>query len=464
MKTRKKILILSIFILFGTFLKGLSGAMTIEEEKKLGKQILLEMQRKVERVSDLLLEHYIHHIGQTLISQAGPTHYEFKFYLINHSEPNAYAILGGHIFLTTGLLALSENEHELAGVLSHEIAHVMARHVVQMIEKSKRINIATLGGILVGLLLGGGGKASEALVTTAMATKEALTLKYTREMEIEADQNSLRYMKKAGYDPHGLITFMNKIYKLSLASPPKLPIYLSTHPAIEDRISLMENLLHTIPRFEGSLQTLGSYEKVRARALVEEREPHVTVNHFQSLMDGESRKVEAYYGLGLSFRKMGRFDKAIEIFQTGLSYFPKDIDLLRELGIVYFLSGKLKEALNSLDAVISITGEEKGDPLALFYLGRIYQMGGEFSKALPLFQKVQKENPQFIEVYHSLGSIHGRLGHSGLSHFFFGKFFKLKGDGKNALLHFRTALERLEKGSPEREEAQKEIKELTSPS
>ncbi len=456
-----------IFLLIFTFFlgsgyRGLAKAMTVAEEKKLGEKILLEMERSVERIRDLILDHYIQQIGENLVSHAGPIPFEFKFYLIKHSEPNAYAIPGGHIFLTTGLLVLADNEQELAGVISHEIAHVMARHVVQMIERSKRINIATMAAIVAGLLVGGGGKASEAMAATAMATAEALALKYTREMEVEADQNSLRYMIKAGYDPHGLITFMNKIYRLSLTSFPKIPLYLSTHPAIEDRISLMGNLLQSIPRSEGPFRVVGGYEKIRARALVEDREPHTAVIHFQSLVDEDPKRVEAYYGLGLAYRKMGRLDKSIEIFQVGLACAPQDTDLLRELGIAYFLAGKPEQARKHLEDILSIFQGQEADSLTLFYLGRVNQMNGDFTRALTLFQKVQKKNPEFLDVYHSLGSIYGRLGQKGLSHFFFGKYFRLKGDKKNALLHLRTALEELDRGSMEMEETQKEIKELTS--
>ncbi|MDP2970835.1 MAG: hypothetical protein Q8P64_16740, partial [Deltaproteobacteria bacterium] len=82
------------------------------------------------------------------------------------------------------------------------------------------------------------------------------------------------------------------------------------------------------------------------------------------------------------------------------------------------------------------------------------------TQALPLFLKVKKGHPEWIDVHHSLGSVYGRMGQKGLSHFFFAKYFKLRGEHKNALLHFRTSLDWLERGSPEREEAQREIREL----
>lgn len=437
--------------------------MTIEEEKRMGRKILLEMEKKVEWVRDLTLQSYLNRMGHSLAAQAGPTPFGLKFYLIKGTDPNAYAIPGGHIVLTTGLLVSTENEQELAGVISHEIAHVMARHVAQLIERSKRLNIASMAAIIAGVLLGGGGKASEAAAMTAMAATEALTLKYTREMEVEADQNGLNYAIRAGYDPNGLIAFMNKIYKLSLTSGPRVPTYLSTHPAIEDRIALMENLLQAGFRPTGPFKKFEPYRKIQAKAFVEEREPHVVVNHFHSLVDSNPKDADAYYGLGLAYRKMGRLDKSTEAFQSGHSLVSDDRDLLRELGITFFLSGKMDQAIRNLEAVQSLqrdSGDRHEDLLGLYYLGRCYQEKGDFLRALPIFQKIRDSFPEWMDVYHNLGSVYGRMGQKGLSHFNFAKHFKLKGDNRNALLHYRTSLDWLERGSPEREEAQREIKEL----
>ena len=468
MVPRKKVsiwtaFVLIFFFLFGNAVRG-TWAMTTEEEKKLGKKIILEIEKQVDWVRDVNLQTFLNRLGDSLTAQVGPTPFEFKFYLINVPDPNAFAIPGGYIFVTTGLINLAENEQEVAGVLSHEISHVTARHVDQLIEKSKRLNIASMAAIIAGLLLGGGGKASGAVTATAMAAAEAFAMKYTREMETEADQHSLQLMIKAGYDPNGLITFLNKIYKLSLSSAPQIPTYLSTHPAIGDRISLLENLLQTGPKPVGPFKAFGNFKRIQVKTFVEEREPYVAVTHFQSLVDSNPQDLDGYYGLGLAYRKMGRLDKSMDVLQHVHSLSPEDIDILRELGIVYFLSGKLDQAIQNLEAIRSNTKARTGqndDLLGLYYLGRGYQEKGDYVNALPLFLKVKKEMPEFIDVHHSLGSVYGRMGQKGLSHFFFGKHFKLRGDKKNALLHFRTALEWLERGNPEREEVQREIRELT---
>jgi len=267
-------------------------------------------------------------------------------------------------------------------------------------------------------------------------------------------------MIKAGYDPHGIITFLYKIYKSSLTSGPQIPPYLSTHPAIENRLSLMENLLQTGEKPTGPFKMIGNFKRIQAKAFVEEREPHVAITHFQSMIDGKPQDIEGYYGLGLAYWKMGRLDKSMEAFQRAYSLFPNDMDALRELGIVYFLSGKLDQAIESLEVVRSSAGTGNEDLLGLYYLGRGYQEKGDFVNALPLFLKIKKEIPEFTEVYHNLGSVYGRMGQKGLSHFYFGKYFKSRGDRSNSLLHFKKALEWLERGSAEREEAQREVKEL----
>jgi len=460
---RSGVILLLVFVfLVGIFARE-AGAMTTEEEKKLGQKVLLEMSREVEFVRDLTLQAFVDRVGYALVAQVPSTPFEYKFYIVNSPEANAFAIPGGAIFVTTGLLVMADDEPEVAGVLSHEISHVQGRHVSQMIERSKKLSLATLAAILAGALLGGGGKTSEAAAMTAMAAQGALTLKYSREMETDADQNSLQYLIKAGYDPKGIIIFLNRINKISMNSTSKVPAYLLSHPVTENRISLLENLLQSGQTPLSPDRAVGGYKKIQARAFVAEREPHVAVSHFQSMTNAHPEDTDGYYGLGLAYRRMGRLDKSMETFEKAHDLAPEDRDILAEVGEAYFLTGKLDEAAEHLEAAQSIQARTGGtnDLSTLYYLGRTYQEEGEFAKALPLLLKVQERVPEFIDVQHNLGSLYGRMGKKGLSHFYFGKYFKLRGEVPNAVLHFRQALGYLEPGSPEREEVQREIRTLT---
>ena len=454
---------LVFFLVFGSFTRG-AYAMTTEEEKKLGKEVLLEIKKEADLVRDLNIQAFVEKIGYSLVDQLGTTPFEFRFYVINELDPNAFAIPGGYIFINTGLIVLADNEQEIAGVLAHEISHVTQRHVAQMIEKSKRLSIATLAAMLAGMLAGRGGPGSAAAVSMAQGTAGALMLKNSREIERDADQHGLNLLIKAGYDPNGMINFFNKLQKFSLAMAPKVPAYLLNHPAIEERVSLLEHILEMGPKPTGPFRTVENFNKIRTMTFIEEREPQALITYFQSLINANPNHGEGYYGLGLAYRKMGRFDKSTEVLQQAHALAPQDLDVSRELGISYFLSGKVDQGIEKLEAIRSTASEGKNsDLMTLYYLGRGYQEKGDFVRALPLLLKVRKEEPEFMDVYRDLGSVYGRTGQKGLSHFYFGNYFKLKQERNNALLHFRTAMDWLERGSPEMEETQSEIKELTSP-
>jgi predicted Zn-dependent protease len=460
-------LILCAFVLFVLLVGGMRGAqgMTVEEEKSMGRRVFLEIEKSSEIVKDLPLQDFVDRIGRSLLTQAGSTPFNFNFYILKAQDPNAFAIPGGYIFVTTGLIVLADNEQEIAGVVSHEIAHATERHISDLVDQSKRLNLATLAAVLAGALLGGG-KGAEAVGATAMAGAAALTLKYTRDHETEADQVGFHTLLKAGYDPKGLLTFLNKMYKTSLAVAPKIPPYLSTHPAIENRITLLESLIQIEKAPAGPPRQVEDYRWIQARAFVEENEPDVAVRHFESMVKTNPQDGVGYVGLGLAFRKMGRLDRSIEVLERANALFPQERDPLRELAISQFLSGRVDQAIQILEKVTLSSGQEIGqgkDVLDVYYLGRGYMEKGDLSKALSLFLRVQREKPDFGEVYQQLGSVYGRIGQKGLSHFHFGKYFKLRKDERSALFHFRMAVDSLERGSPEREEAQREIKMLTTP-
>jgi len=458
---------LCAFVLFVLLVGGMRGAqgMTVEEEKNMGRKVFLEIEKSTDMIQDLPLQDFVDRVGHSLVAQVGLTPFDFSFHIIKAQDPNAFAIPGGYIFLTTGLIVLADNEQEIAGVVSHEIAHATERHISELVDQSKRLNLATLAAVLAGALLGGG-KGAEAVATTAMAGAAALTLKYTREHETEADQVGFHTLLKAGYDPKGLLTFLDKMYKTSLAVAPRIPTYLSTHPAIEDRITLLGSLIQIEKMPAGPPRRVGDYRWIQARAFVEEREPNVAVQHFESVAKTNPQDGFGYFGLGLAYRRTGRLDRSIEALERATALSPQQLDPLRELAISQFLSGRVDQAIQILEKVTPSSGQEAGqgeDVLTLYYLGRGYKEKGDLSKALSFFLRVQRGEPDFEEVYQQLGSVYGRTGQKGLSHFHFGKYFKLRGDERSALFHFRTALDFLERGSPEREEAQRQIKALTTP-
>lgn len=219
-------------------------AMSVDEEKALGLQAAPKM--AAEMGGDVPdsdpRQQVVSQVGQELVRQgdAGRSPYagNFHFHLLNDPKTiNAFALPGGQIFITKALYEKLSTEGELAGVLGHEIGHVVARHSAQQMAKGQ------LGQMIVGAVgvaTSGDDRGRQATMAAVMA-QQMLTLKYGRNDESEADRYGLKYMAEAGYDPSQMLEVM-RILKEAAGSG-RQPEILSTHPLPETRIEAIKELL-----------------------------------------------------------------------------------------------------------------------------------------------------------------------------------------------------------------------------
>ncbi|MFH1624011.1 MAG: M48 family metalloprotease [Pseudomonadota bacterium] len=443
-------------ILLDTKLCQASHNFTIEEEKKLGERFKHELEKHLELIKDPSTQKYIERIGRNIVSQLDYRPFDFNFSIYKSSDPNAFAIPAGYIYLSTGLITLAESEAELAGVVSHEIAHVTARHIAEKIEKESKLSIGTLAAILAGIFLGGGGKAAGAVGALSVATAQTLSLKYTRENEEEADRLGLRYLVKAGYDGSGMITFLKKIKRHRLEAF-QVPPYLLTHPGVESRIDYLDVMLKRLPQQEKSENESERFRRIQARVIVDTWTPQNALDHFLSELRSDPERLDLIYGLALIHQKLKNYDEAINGFKTVLAIHPKDSEVLRDLGICYFSEGRPKDAIVALQQSVAINEE---DSTAFYYLGRVYQESGNFGQAVDAYQRAKRLNADLVDVYYNLGVTYGRRGFLGEAHRNFGMFFRLKGKLDSALFHFNKALEYYREDTEERREILKEVQEI----
>jgi predicted Zn-dependent protease len=191
---------------------------------------------------DPALQAYVEQVGGRLGVASDLPEYEFTFTVLNSDVVNAFALPGGYVYVSRGLLALAENEAELAGVLGHEIGHVTGRHAAQRQTRATGAGIlATLGTIGAAIL--GGQAAGELAQQVAGAGAQAYVAGYSRDQELEADTLGIRYMAEAGYDPQAMATFLRKLDEQS-ALERRLqgeegdpgPSWFATHPRTLDRV------------------------------------------------------------------------------------------------------------------------------------------------------------------------------------------------------------------------------------
>jgi len=172
----------SLFILF-LFPMNNSFAVSIPEEKEIGKKFMkmVEGQRMI--LNDPIAEHMVNQVGRHIFSFLPPQPFNYSFYIIDDDVFNAFASPAANIFFYRGLITSLDSIDELAGIVAHEIAHAASRHVSESIDRSKYINIGSLAGMLAGVIIGStsGGDAGAAVMKSSMAVAQTSMLAFTRE-------------------------------------------------------------------------------------------------------------------------------------------------------------------------------------------------------------------------------------------------------------------------------------------
>ena len=199
---------------------------------------------------------YVEGVGKTIAFQSGlgNARSDFTVTLLNSPVNNAFAVPGGYVYVTRQLVALMNNEAELAGVLGHEVGHVAARHAAKRESAATRNSIfGVLGTVLAGALLGNSalGQIGQRIFSTG---SQLLTLKYSRGQETEADALGVNYLRRAGYDPRAMATVLRSLANQNaldaqlLGTTDRVPAWASTHPDPASRVAAALTLAGSNPR------------------------------------------------------------------------------------------------------------------------------------------------------------------------------------------------------------------------
>jgi beta-barrel assembly-enhancing protease len=441
------------------FSKGEAMALTIEEERKLGDEVVREVERKFTQVRDPQILEYLNKLGQEILKQAGTQPYPFRFYLLKDPQLNAFSIPGGHIFLTTGILEIMESEGELAGLLGHEIAHVARHHISNQIEKQKKIGLATLAAALLGVFAGDPTIAAAA-IAGSVATAQTLILKYSRDDEDDADNYGFKYMSRTGFDPKAMIDLLEKLRRWGSFGSEVIPAYMQTHPLTGERMSHVEDLLHQYESQDPwKRRTSDDFRRLQTIILTQHGDLQRARNRFLSWSKDAQSLFWVYYGRGWIDVREGKLDSAIDQFEKAASLKPLDFHLLRDEGQVFMMKGNYDQAIQKLGQASLL---EPKDGSTAFLMGRAYQEKREYPAALENFRKALILGLEGEDLYYYLGLTYGNLNDLGQAHYHFGKSFQKKGDREKALFHYKTALKYVGKDPVQKDRIDKEIKTLES--
>ncbi|HKP29926.1 MAG TPA: M48 family metallopeptidase [Gemmatimonadales bacterium] len=232
---------------------------TVEQDIELGRQSAIEAEKQLRLLGDRNTNTYLNRIIQRLASGAPGARYPYSIKAVNASEINAFSLPGGPMYVNRGLLTSVRNEAELAGVLSHEMAHVAMRHGTHQASKAylTRSGLGILGGLL--------GKSSTGSVLNAIGGVglNALFLKFSRDDEYEADQVGVQIMANAGYNPAAMADFFALMRAEQGRDPSKIEQFLSDHPSAANRESRIRELAANTRG--GTTEVVGGFSNIKSR-------------------------------------------------------------------------------------------------------------------------------------------------------------------------------------------------------
>lgn len=208
-----------------------------QQEVQLGQRIDSQLRSQLARNRTPISQHraaneYLNQIGQRLVQVSDRRDIPYTFQVVEDLKVNAFATMGGFVYINAGLMLKADNEAELASVVAHEMGHIQGRHAIEQMRQR---------AIQAGLLSAAGLDESAAV---QIGVQLALNLPNSREDELEADRLGLETLRRAGYAPSAMVTFMQKLQQSGRGSPPAI---LSTHPAVSDRVRILSEAIRANP-------------------------------------------------------------------------------------------------------------------------------------------------------------------------------------------------------------------------
>src|SRR4026209_1203602 len=220
-----------IFLSFTLIVGVTACGISTQQEVQMGQQEAAQINQQLPLVSDPEANRYINLLGDQIASRTSRADLDWRFYIVDSREVNAFAVPGGYIYVNRGLIERTDNMTELAGVLGHEIGHVVRRHTAKQMEKAQGANIGvTRACVLTNICNGQVAQAGINIAGTAVFAK------FSRQDETEADAGAGGNTVRAGISPRGIVTMFEKLIAERKQGRSAVAGWFSTHPGEEDRI------------------------------------------------------------------------------------------------------------------------------------------------------------------------------------------------------------------------------------
>jgi predicted Zn-dependent protease len=327
------------------------------QEQKIADQIMKQVMSSDEVVSDPEITDYVQNLGYRLASHGPDPFQKFNFFVVKDNTINAFAMPGGVVGVHTGLILAAENESEVAGVLGHEIGHVVQHHLARMLAQQKVDSVLSMATMALALLAAvGNPQLGSGAMAAASAQSVQKQLDYTRAHEREADRVGLQIMTDAGFDPNGMPAFFEILQKGTRFVQGNAPSFLRTHPLTSERITDVRARVEQMGAYK-TVQEGPDFYFVKAKLLAGLNSPSQAVDIFRNNLQEKKYGNEAaqHYGLAVALMRNRDWPAA-----------RKELEWLRANFPPYAMMATLAANLAVAEGNRALAAQEFSNGLAMF--------------------------------------------------------------------------------------------------
>jgi predicted Zn-dependent protease len=382
--------------------------LTPQQERRIGEQIMREIRRDPDYIDDPEITAYVQSVGQRLVAVSVDARQEFTFFVVRDRTINAFAMPGGFIGVHSALIVGSQTESEFAGVMAHEIAHVLQRHLARQLQAQNQLSPISLVGLALGILAARANpQLAQGAVIASQAAPVAAFLNFSREFEREADRVGFQILQDGGYDPAGMPSFFSRLQQSTRLYDNNAPAYLRTHPLTVERIADMQNRVqdaHTKQRPDSI-----EFQLVRAKLRAGDGRPEEAVTHFRALL-AEGRfasETATRYGYAqalLRAKDYAAADRELATLRKSGPSHPMFATLATRIRLA---AGDPKGA----EKIITAAAQAYPDNIGVLYeYAEVLQSVGNQARAIDVLRAILKQRPQDARAYNMIAKSYAALG------------------------------------------------------
>jgi predicted Zn-dependent protease len=429
------------------------GPPSEDEETRISREFRREAKKHLKFINNPEVERYVDRLGRRILGATGPQAFDYRFFVVDDSQLNAFAVPGGSIYVFTGLIERTKSTDELAGVLGHEIVHIKGRHMARS-SGPDAISVLSLLGMVLLARTGSGGQAAGVVGQAIAATRQAA---YSRQLEMEADTLGTRYIAAAGFDPKGTIAFLKTLDQERQRNPIDVPAYIMSHPITQERVANAELVVRSLGTTPPRVENPESLKKVQLVIRMERPAANSVVSEYEKLVQQDPQNPELLYLLGFAQQLQEQLPQAQRSYEKSRQLRPDNSGLQRDLGRLYSQIGEFTAARAAFDRSLVL---EPNEPLTYLYLGEMLEKSGDLRSAAGAYLNAQNLAPLWDRPPYRLGIVYGKLDRRGDGYYYIGRSFMLQDEDERAIADFERALKILGENSPRAQLIKEELKIL----